>query len=99
MLSKVVYLSGTFFSKGNFSSTAKASNALAVNLLVNMPFKVNNGVLHGLNLLRVASLLLEKNQSGGETQFDVLSSVLTVSGKQYQLRDLILSFGLLAATG
>ena len=64
-----------------------------------MQFKVNNGVLHGLDLVRVASLLLKQNQSGGETQFDVLSGVLNVSGKQYQLRNLKISSGLLAATG
>ena len=99
MLSRAVYLSGSLFGKGNFSSAAKDAGSLADNLQANMPFKVNNGVLHGLDLVKVASLLLKQNQSGGETQFDVLSSVLNVSGKQYQLRDLKISSGLLAATG
>ena len=99
MLSKAVYLSGSLFGKGNFSSTAKDAGALADNLQANMQFKVNNGVLHGLDLVRVASLLLKQNQNGGETQFDVLSGVLNVSVKQYQLRDLKISSGLLAATG
>ena len=99
MLSRAVYLSGSLFSKGNFSSTAKDAGALADSLQANMPFKVNNGVLHGLDLVRVASLLLKQNQSGGETQFDVLSGALNVSGKQYLLRDLKISSGLLAATG
>lgn len=99
MLSKAVYLSGSLFGKGNFSSTAKDAGSLADSLQANMPFKVNNGVLHGLDLVRVASLLLKQNLSGGETQFDVLSGVLNVSGKQYQLHDLKISSGLLAATG
>lgn len=99
MLSKAVYLSGSLFGKGNFSSTAKDAGSLADSLQANMPFKVNNGVLHGLDLVRVASLLLKQNQSGGETQFDVLLGDLNVSGKQYQLRDLKISSGLLAATG
>ncbi len=99
MLSRAVYLSGSLFGKGNFSSAAKDAGALADNLQTNMPFKVNNGVLHGLDLVRVASLLLKQNQSGGETQFDVLSGVLNVSGKQYQLHDLKISSGLLAASG
>ena len=99
MLSKAVYLSGSLFGKGNFSSTAKDAGSLADSLQANMPFKVNNGVLHGLDLVRVASLLLKQNPSGGETQFDVLSGVLNVSCKQYQLHDLKLSSGLLAATG
>ena len=99
MLSKAVYLSGSLFGKGNFSSAAKDAGALADDLQANMQFKVNNGVLHGLDLVRVASLLLKQNQSGGETQFDVLSGVLNGSGKQYQLRNLKISSGLLAATG
>ena len=99
MLSKAVYLSGSLFGKGNFSSAAKDEGALADNLQANMQFKVNNGVLHGLDLVRVASLLIKQNQSGGETQFDVFSGVLNVSGKQYQLHDLKISSGLLAATG
>lgn len=99
MLSKAVYLSGSLFGKGSFSSTAKDAGSLADSLQANMPFKVNNGVLHGLDLVRVASLLLKQNQSGGETQFDVLLGDLNVSGKQYQLRDLKISSGLLAATG
>ena len=99
MLSRAVYLSGNLFGNGSFSSAAKDAGALADDLQASMQFKVNNGVLHGLDLVRVASLLLKQNQSGGETQFDVLSGVLNVSGKQYQLRDLKISSGLLAGTG
>lgn len=99
LVSKSVYLSGSLLGKGNFSSAAKDAGVLADNLQTNMQFKVNHGVLHGLDLVRVASLLLKQNQSGGETQFDVLSGVLNASGKQYQLRDLKISSGLLAATG
>ncbi len=99
LVSKSVYLSGSLFGKGNFASSAKDAGALADNLQTNVQFKVNDGVLHGLDLVRVASLLLKQNQSGGETQFDVLSGVLNASGKQYQLRDLKISSGLLAATG
>ena len=99
MLSKAVYLSGNLYGNGNFSSAAKDAGSLADDLQASMQFKVNNGVLHGLDLVRVASLLLKQNQSGGETQFDVLSGVLNVSNKQYQLRDLKISSGLLAGTG
>jgi AsmA-like C-terminal region/AsmA family len=99
MVSRVVYLSGSLFGKGNFSSAAKDAGALADNLQTNVQFKVNDGVLHGLDLVRVASLLLKQNQGGGETQFDAFSGVLSVSGKQYQLRDLNIRSGLLAATG
>jgi AsmA-like C-terminal region/AsmA family len=99
LVSKSVYLSGSLFGKGNFASSAKDAGALADNLQTNVQFKVNDGVLHGLDLVRVASLLLKQNQGGGETQFNEFSGVLSVSGKQYHLRDLKISSGLLAATG
>ena len=99
LVSNAVYLSGNLFGKGNFSSSAKDAGALADSLQTNVQFKVNNGVLHGLDLVRVASLLLKQNQSGGETQFDVLSGVLKSSGKQYHLHNLNISSGLLTATG
>jgi uncharacterized protein involved in outer membrane biogenesis len=99
MVSRAVYLSGSLFGKGNFSSAARDAGALGDNLQTNAQFKVNNGVLHGLDLVRVASLLLKQNKGGGETQFDAFSGVLNSSGKQYHLRDLNIRSGLLAATG
>jgi uncharacterized protein involved in outer membrane biogenesis len=99
MVSKAVYLSGNLFGNGNFSATAKEAGHLSDNLQTNFQFKVNNGVLHGLDLVRVASLLLKQSQSGGETQFDAFSGVLNSSGKQYHLRDIKISSGLLSAKG
>ncbi len=99
MLSKSVYLSGNLFGKGNFSATAKEAGKLSDNLQTNFQFKVNNGVLHGLDLVKVASLLIKQKQSGGETQFDEFSGVLNSAGKQYHLRDIKISSGLLSAKG
>jgi uncharacterized protein involved in outer membrane biogenesis len=99
MVSKAVYLSGDLFGSGNFSSTAKDAGQIADNLHTNFQFKVNNGVLHGLDLVKVASLIIKQSQSGGDTQFDTFSGVLTSSGKQYNLHHINISSGLLAATG
>jgi uncharacterized protein involved in outer membrane biogenesis len=99
MVSKTVYLSGNLFGNGNFSAKAKEAGRLADNLRADFNFKVNNGVLHGLDLVKVASLLLKQSQGGGETQFDAFSGLLNVSGKQYHLRNLKISSGLLTATG
>jgi uncharacterized protein involved in outer membrane biogenesis len=99
LVSKSVYLSGNLFGSGNFSGTAKTAGQLADNLHADFKFNVNNGVLNGLDLVKVASLLLKQNQGGGETQFDEFSGLLNVSGKQYHLRNLKISSGLLAATG
>ncbi len=99
MVSKAVYLSGNLFGKGNFSATAKEAGKLLDNLQTNFQFKVSNGVLHGLDLLKIASLLIKQKQGGGETQFDEFSGVLNSSGKLYHLRDIKISSGLLSAKG
>jgi uncharacterized protein involved in outer membrane biogenesis len=99
MVSKGVYLSGNLFGKGNFSASAKEAGQLSDNLQTNFQFKVNNGVLHGLDLVKVASLLIKQSQAGGETQFDEFSGVLNSAGKQYHLRDIKISSGLLSAKG
>jgi hypothetical protein len=98
MVSKSVYLSGNLSGDGGFSATAKDASALADNLGADFKFNVKNGVLHGLDLVKLASLLT-KQSSGGETRFDQFSAVLNVKGKQYALRDINMSSGLLAASG
>ncbi len=99
MMSKAVYLSGDLFGSGTFSSTAKEAGQIADNLQTNFQFKVNNGVLHGLDLVKVASLIIKQSQSGGETQFEEFSGVLNSAGKQYHLQNLKIRSGLLAAAG
>lgn len=98
MVSKSVYLSGSLFGNGTFSGAAKEASALADNLSADFKFNVNNGILHGLDLVKLASLLT-KQSSGGETQFDEFAAILNVKGKQYTLRDINMRSGLLAATG
>lgn len=99
LVSKSVYLSGHLFGNGNFSANAKQVGQLADNLRADFKFKINNGVLHGLDLVKLASLLVKQSKGGGETQFDTFSGLLDVMGKQYHLRNLNISSGLLAATG
>lgn len=98
-MSKSVYLSGNLFANGSFSSSAKEAGQLADNLIANFKFKLNNGVLHGLDLVKVASLLIKQSSSGGATEFEEFSGLLNMTDKQYLLRDLKISSGLLAATG
>jgi AsmA family len=99
LVSKSVYLSGNLFADGIFSSVAKEAGSVSENLQTNFQFKVNNGVLHGLDLVKIASLLVKQKQGGGETQFDAFSGELNSSGKQYHLRNLLISSGLLVAKG
>lgn len=99
MVSQSVFLSGNLFADGNFSSAAKDAGSLSDNLQSNFTFKVNNGVLHGLDLVKIASLLIKQKQGGGETQFDAFSGEINSVGKHYHLRNLNISSGLLAAKG
>jgi len=98
LVSKSVYLSGNLSGDSSFSSVAKDASALQDNLNANFKFNVKDGVLHGLDLVKLASLLT-KQSSGGETQFDELSGVLNAKGKQYVLHDIKMRSGLLAASG
>lgn len=99
MVSESVYLSGKLFSNGKFSAVAKDAGSLRDNLRADFIFKVNDGVLHGLDLAKAASLLLKQGQSGGETEFDAFSGFLNVTGRQYHLRDLKIRSGLISADG
>lgn len=99
LVNKLVYLSGNLFADGNFASAAKEASGLSDYIQTNFQFKVNNGVLHGLDLVKIASLLVKQKQGGGETQFDAFSGELKSAGKQYHLRNLVISSGLLVAKG
>lgn len=99
LVSQSVYLSGNLFGKGQFSATAKDVGALAEKMQANFKFYVNEGVLHGVDLMRMASLLVRQNQKGDMTQFEELSGVLKTSGRQYHLKDLKVSSGLLVGSG
>jgi len=99
MVSKTVYLSGSLFADGSFSASAKEAGQLLERLQASFTFKINQGVLHGLDLAKVASLLIKQTQNGGQTQFDAFSGLLNVSGKQYHLKNLNISSGLLVAKG
>lgn len=98
MISPKVYLSGALQSQGSFSAAANDAAKLADNLRADFKFSVTNGVLHGLDLVKIAGLLT-KQTSGGQTQFNEFSGAIHVTGKQYHLRDLKISSGLLAGTG
>jgi uncharacterized protein involved in outer membrane biogenesis len=98
LVSKSVNLSGHLSGNGGFSAIAKDASALTDNIHSDFKFSVKNGVLHGLDLVKLASLLT-KQSGGGETQFDEFSGVFNARGKQYTLRDINMRSGLLAASG
>lgn len=103
LVSKSTNLSGKLFGRGDFSAQAKEAGQLFANLRAVFNFKVNDGVLNGLDLVKAASIFIKQGQRGGETEFDQFSGVLHVTNanlaKQYHLRELKLSSGLLVAEG
>ncbi len=98
LVSKSVYLSGSLSGSGHFSGSAKDIGTLADHINADFKFKVNDGVLHGLDLIKVASILT-KQTVGGETAFDEFSGTLNAKGQQYDLNDLEMSSGLLSGSG
>ncbi|MDX1914151.1 MAG: AsmA-like C-terminal region-containing protein [Methylophilus sp.] len=93
------YMSGRLDGHGNFASQAKEASQLADHIQITFPFAVKQGVLHGLDLVKAASLIVKQDAAGGETQFDTFSGQLAVTGQQYQLSNMDVSSGLLSANG
>ncbi len=92
-------LSGRLSGDGDFKAAGKPNTALADQLALNYTFDINQGVLHGVDLAKAATLLLRSNEQGGETRFDELKGVLHTAGKQVEIKSLKVASGLLAANG
>ncbi len=94
-----VYLSGQLFGKGSVKSEAAGVGDLAKQLKAQLQFNINHGVLHGLDLIKVASLLVKQTKGGGNTAFEVFSGAVSASNGAYYLHNLKFSSGLIAGTG
>lgn len=92
-------LSGRVSGSGTFGCSAKSPALLADNLNLIFNYNVTNGTLHGFDLAKVASLFVKQDGKSGETQFDHLSGVLQLKGKEIELRKINAASGLLAANG
>lgn len=99
LISQKTKVSGQLFASGNFGSSAKDAGHLLGNLKADIAFRVDSGVLYGVDLARAATLLLRQGQRGGETAFDELSGQLKLAGRKYQLKNLKVTSGLMLANG
>lgn len=99
LMSKTVYMSGNLSGDGHFSSKANNAGELANHLRADFKFSVNKGALHGLDLVKISSLLLKQDEKGGKTEFDEFSGLLNIVGRQYHMKDIKISSGLLKANG
>lgn len=99
LFSKSKPVSGRLSGDGTFSANARDAAVLADHLVLDYKFSVVKGVLHGVDLAKAATLLLNAGEKGGETRFDELTGVLHMAGKQIDLRTFKVASGLLAAIG
>ena len=83
-----------------FSAQAADPEKLVEALRMDTPFEIQNGVLHGVDILKAATSLINKDGGrGGETRFDKLSGRLTVDRRNRRLTQLDIVSGSLSATG
>lgn len=98
LFTRAVKVTGRISGNGTFASTTKEAGKLAEALALDYKFKVEDGVLYGVDLVKAASLLVRQN-AGGETHFDELEGTLYTRGKQIEVRPVHMLSGLLAADG
>lgn len=99
MLNPNTYMDGRLVGNGRFGANAKSAGQIMDQLRAEFTFTVNNGVLYGLDLVKIASLLIKQSPKGGQTQFDTFTGQLAISGKRYHLKRLHVSSGLISAKG
>lgn len=93
------YLSGRLSGTGTLGADAAQMGELLDRLWVEARLEVKEGVLHGIDLVKIAKLLLKQGAQGGETAFDTLRTQLRVQGKRAQFRQLEMESGLMTAKG
>jgi AsmA-like C-terminal region len=96
-------LEGRLLSDGHIHAKANSFGELAEHLQLDTSFVIEQGVLHGVDLAKAATLLLKQDAKGGQTQFDSFNGHLHAYaeglGWVYQLSQLHIASGLLNADG
>jgi uncharacterized protein involved in outer membrane biogenesis len=91
-------LSGFLMMQGHFQAKARTLDTLFAQLRAQFSLEIKKGTLHGIDLIKAASLLTKTNQQGN-TQFDRFTSQLRVAGNQYEFKKLDIRSGLMRAHG
>lgn len=99
-LGKPATLSGKLNAKPVFSASAAKADQLGAALKLETPFDVQNGILHGVDIKKAATSLINRDGGkGGETHFDRLSGHLAMDRGTRRLTQLNVASGSLAADG
>jgi uncharacterized protein involved in outer membrane biogenesis len=99
MLSSKTHISGKLNAEPVFSASAVSADQLINNLHLETPFKVQNGVLYGVDIQKAATNLIKKGSTGGETRFDQLSGHLVMAHNGYNFTQLKIASGTLSVVG
>ena len=99
ILAPGTHVSGKLSAKPAFTATAATADHLAKALLLETDFKVRDGVLHGVDIQKAATLRIKQGTSGGETRFEHLSGHLVVAQGSRHFTQLRIASGVLAADG
>jgi hypothetical protein len=99
MLSSKTHISGKLNAEPVFSASAVSADQLINTLHLETPFKVQNGVLYGVDIQKAATNLIKKGSTGGETRFDQLSGHLVMAHNGYNFTQLKIASGTLAVDG
>ena len=98
LLSTATHVSGKLSGKATLSGSAPSADHLANALRLEMTFQVQNGVIHGVDILKAATLT-KQEASSGETRFDRLSGHLVLEHGEYRFSQLEIASGALAVDG
>ena len=98
-LERPATVSGKLTARPVFSASAAKADQLAAALKLETPFDVQNGVMHGVDIKKAASLLSKDGGKGGETRFDKLSGHLAMDRGTRRITQLNVVSGSLAADG
>jgi len=99
MLSSQTHVSGKLSAKPIFSASAASADQLMNALRLEMPFKVQNGALHGVDIQKAATNLIKQGTTSGETRFEQLSGHLIMEHGGYRFTQLEIVSGALSADG
>ena len=99
MLSSKTHISGKLNAEPVFSASADSADQLMDTLHLETLFKVQNGVLYGVDIQKAAASLIKKGSTGGETRFDQLSAHLVMAHNGYRFTQLKIASGTFAVDG
>lgn len=99
MLPSKNHISGKLRAKPVLFASAASADQLMNALRLETPFNVQSGVIHGVDIQKVATGLIKPGSTGGETHFEHLSGYLVMAHRDYHFTQLQISSGSFTVDG